>query len=274
MNQTKLTEKDVDEFLENVEAHKNVIDEEATLEHDDVWEDVCPDCRTNEIAAALAKAQAVIKPPKKNRTANIKMKNGGTYSYKFADLTDCYAAALPVLSKNGLSVTHTMNYCDEGGIALHTRLLHSSGQELHSVLPLPNYDNPQSLGSLLTYFKRYAFCAIIGLSSEEDDDAQSVVNQAPSKGKTMVGASGAKRSNLVTEAQRKRLFAITNNMNITQDEIKLALQTLFNKKSSKDLTKDEYKHLDKLLDENDRDQFVELISDLLPSDGVVQPGEE
>lgn len=124
----------------------------------------------NELAAALAKAQGEMTAPPKDKTAKVPTKSGGSYSYSYADIATVIESVKSALSKNGLSVSHQM-VCEPGFFGLQTMLMHSSGQYVSSVMPLPQERGPQELGSYLTYYRRYALCAIVGIAADEDDDA-------------------------------------------------------------------------------------------------------
>jgi hypothetical protein len=54
-----------------------------------------------------------------------------------------------------------------------TCLLHESGESLESLYPLGEKSDAQAMGSALTYAKRYALSALIGIVTEDDDDGQS-----------------------------------------------------------------------------------------------------
>jgi hypothetical protein len=57
---------------------------------------------------------------------------------------------------------------------LITTLAHLSGQWIRSYLPIINEkNNIQGLGSAITYNRRYALSAIVGIISDEDDDGNS-----------------------------------------------------------------------------------------------------
>lgn len=115
----------------------------------------------NELISALVKAQAEIKQPKKN-SVNPHFKN------KFADLGECMDCVREPLNKNGLVISQLVIGAD-----LHTTLLHTSGQFLTSVYPLnPAQATPQGVGSAITYARRYALCAMLGLVADSDDDGQ------------------------------------------------------------------------------------------------------
>lgn len=105
-----------------------------------------------------------------NSTVKVKTRTGGEYSFKYADLSECKAAARKALSENGLSVTQLV----EDDYSVNTMLLHSSGQWISSRLRMPvntNVADAQTIGAAITYAKRYAFCAILGIVADDDNDA-------------------------------------------------------------------------------------------------------
>ena len=94
------------------------------------------------------------------------------YKTKFATLADIYGATNKPLSKNGLAYVQLPSFLD-GRIVITTKLAHKSGQWIETDLSLkPQQDTPQSLGSAITYGRRYALGAILGVAAEEDDDAE------------------------------------------------------------------------------------------------------
>jgi hypothetical protein len=128
--------------------------------------------QTNEIAAALAKAQAQIKMPAKTKTARVKMraeKGGGEYTFNYADLTDVIEAVRGPLSAAGIAFSHCIT-SDDKGLLLETTLLHESGQFISTIYPLDLNATAQANGSEITYAKRYSLSMLCGVSAEEDDD--------------------------------------------------------------------------------------------------------
>ncbi len=130
------------------------------------------------LAAALAKAQGAIKPAPLDR-------DNPFFKSRYATLASLWESARAALSANGLAVTQTTDF-DDGRIVLITTLLHSSGEWIVSVYPVEPADRkPQALGSAITYARRYAFGALVGLSSAEEDDdgnaASNGANNAPHK---------------------------------------------------------------------------------------------
>lgn len=117
----------------------------------------------NELAEALAKAQAEMKAAPKDST-------NPHFRSRFADLATCMATATPVLSKHGLALIQATARSAES-FELVTRLAHKSGQWVQARWPLPLSGKPQEMGSALTYARRYTL-AIVGLVTDEDDDAE------------------------------------------------------------------------------------------------------
>lgn len=116
----------------------------------------------NELAAALAKAQGAIKGATKDTKNDF-------FKSKYADLASVWDACRDQLAANGLSVIQTMDDA-ERGITVVTTLAHSSGQWIRGRLTMrPVKDDPQGVGSAITYARRYALAAMVGVAPEDDD---------------------------------------------------------------------------------------------------------
>jgi len=128
------------------------------------------DVNLAELAKALAAAQGEFGQIKKDKTAKVRMKTGGEYSYSYADLASVRDAVTPALSKHGLAVVHTFR--PNGGQVqyLETSLIHTSGASITSSYPIPAIGAHQEIGSAITYARRYSLCAILGVVAEDDDD--------------------------------------------------------------------------------------------------------
>lgn len=127
----------------------------------------------NELAAALAKAQGQIEGAKKD-SANPFFKS------TYADLASVWDACRKQLSDNGLSIIQCPEEA-ENGIAIETMLLHSSGQWKSGryVIPVAKND-AQAMGSAITYGRRYALAAMVGIAPE-DDDGNAATKAKPAK---------------------------------------------------------------------------------------------
>lgn len=120
----------------------------------------------NEIATALSEFQAELKQPELSKEVSVKTRTGGTYKFKYADLSTCIKAAAPTMKQHGLAVTQIIT----NGV-LVTLLVHKSGQWFRSEITIGNAADYQALGSAITYLKRYSYCAILGIVADTDDDA-------------------------------------------------------------------------------------------------------
>jgi hypothetical protein len=113
------------------------------------------------IAAALAKAQGEFKPAFKDASNPF-------FKSKYVDLAGAIEACRAALSNHGLAVVQTME--DGERLRLSTTLIHASGEWISSQYPvIPVKNDPQGIGSALTYARRYSLMAIVGLAAEDDD---------------------------------------------------------------------------------------------------------
>ena len=113
----------------------------------------------------------------KNVPTIVKDKSNPFFKSKYSDLASVINGVSETLSKCELAVFHRTRIQD-GRNVLVTVLAHSSGEMVESELFIPEQVDPQKLGSLFTYLKRYSYMAILGIASEdEDDDANRASNK-------------------------------------------------------------------------------------------------
>lgn len=124
----------------------------------------------NDIAAALAKAQAEMTNPVFNKT-------NPHFKSQYADLASVLNAVRPVLAKHGIAIMQ-MSGMEESGVVLYTRLTHFSGQWIESVYPVTISQKHQDIAAAMTYAKRISLSAIAGVAGEDDDDGNAA-NNAP-----------------------------------------------------------------------------------------------
>lgn len=123
---------------------------------------------TGKIAEALSAFQAEMPVVAKNKKAEVPTKAGGKYTYTYASLADVCEVAMPLLHKHGLSFSACPRRA-EHGYEIVGLLLHTSGEVLHGALPLHG-NQPQEIGSALTYARRYLLGCMTGLVTDDDDD--------------------------------------------------------------------------------------------------------
>lgn len=126
----------------------------------------------NELAAALAKAQGQIEGAKKSSSNPF-------FKSKYADLAECWNTCREALTANEISVIQMPEEINENGrLNITTMLAHSSGQYISSTLTMTVTKlDPQAIGSAITYGRRYALAAMVGLAQEDDDGEKAMASQ-------------------------------------------------------------------------------------------------
>jgi len=126
--------------------------------------------QTNELFAALAKAQAAFDPIQRTRTVKVQTKSGGSYEFSYAPLDEVLRATRQALAANGLSVSHPCEIKEGVTLCCGTRISHASGQWAESCLEVNRPSALQEVGSALTYMRRYTLTGLLGVVADEDDD--------------------------------------------------------------------------------------------------------
>ena len=228
--------------------------------------------------AALASFQAQIPPIHKSQTAKV-VSQKGTFTYRYADLADIQRAIAPVMASCGLSITFDTEQ-DQGGYTIQAKVHHTSGHSETTTFRVPmdggaRMSSTQAAGSALTYGRRYAMCAALGIvTADEDDDAQSAVpagtppsrqataptpqGAAPDRTPPPAGAGphppqqsgGTKGGTYQSEAQKRRLEARIAELGLQpwRERIKAWTEKRWGITSLADLTSEQnqtlYDHLD------------------------------
>ena len=161
--------------------------------------------QTNELFKAFAAFQGELDNASKGKQG---------HGYKYADLAECINTAKPFLAKHGLGVSQMLGMSPNGKQTMITMMTHSSGQYMSSefemveaVLAGGSGKNPaQVLGSAITYQRRYAYAAIIGLA-QEDDDAASLTRKQDNKQRASFNPDEclAKATNAMSACDMKKL---------------------------------------------------------------------
>jgi hypothetical protein len=128
--------------------------------------------QTNEIAAALAKAQGEIANPTKDS-------ENPHFRSHYADLSAGINAVREALSRNGIAFVQCTRLADDV-LMVDTRLTHASGQWIESEFPACRFPaKPQEVGSALTYARRYSLFAMVGIAGEDDDGNAASATETP-----------------------------------------------------------------------------------------------
>ena len=115
-----------------------------------------------ELAKALSKAQADMSGAKKSS-------NNPFFESKYADLKDVIECVKEPFADNGLSFVQ-FPISNDGFAGVETVIMHSSGEWISNEYMLKvSKNDPQGIGSAITYARRYALQAACGVPSEDDD---------------------------------------------------------------------------------------------------------
>jgi len=173
-----------------------------------------------DLADAMSKFQGEVKNPKRTATNPF-------FKSLYTPLDVLIDTAKPVLAKHGLS--YLQSCCGDGtNIIVTTLIMHNSGEwiELDPLTLKADKPTAQGAGSAITYARRYALAAALGLASEEDDDGNGA--EPPKKGKQPVAdpkpqmppqapqqtqtvqtpKSDVVPVDVISKPQRERLFAL------------------------------------------------------------------
>ena len=210
----------------------------------------------DQLAAALVAAQAEMP-----RVAKTKL--NPFFKSKYADLASVVDVVGPVISKHGLTVPQFVSH-REDRTTLKTFLVHASGQWIGDEMVLHMSKNtPQDQGSAITYARRYAYCSVLGIVADDDDDGNAASVGAQTNRDTntrQVGGdeSGEKKTTRVkapastgegasngTSGALRGLFAALKGISVTdENRLQWASERLSRDvESFNDLTEDDIKAL-------------------------------
>lgn len=130
---------------------------------------------TSAFAAMVAAFGELQNPPKTSKV------NAGQKSYWFAPLPEILDAVRPILLKHGLAVRF-QTAPDAGNVLVSCEVVHNSGVVVaQAALHSPGGANMQTVGSGLTYARRYTLTAALGIAADDDDDGEATTRPAAAK---------------------------------------------------------------------------------------------
>jgi hypothetical protein len=172
------------------------------------------------IAAALAKAQGELTNPEKSLTATIRspFPREGDRTFRYASLASGLDIVRKSLGQQEIATVQTTAIDKESGqIQLTTLLAHASGEWISSDWPVCSISEtaaPHRMGAALTYARRYALFALVGIAGEDDLDAPDIAPEPASVVRVAEGGSQNQRTSQNTTNgsihkghQRKPLLA-------------------------------------------------------------------
>ena len=169
------------------------------------------------LAKALSKMQSQLEGAKK------KSKNP-YYKSDYADLESVWEAIRKPLTDNGLSVVQ-FPVNEEDKIGVETTILHESGESLtKSFYMRPVKNDPQAVGSLITYFRRYSLSAVCGIAPIDDDG-----EAAMPRGEKYKDKRSKTKAEMEKEKQKKLSLEIIDRVNrLTKGQTKAQIKDFCN----------------------------------------------
>ena len=146
----------------------------------------------NELAAALANAEEEMENARRDS-------ENPHFRSQYAGLASVRKASRP-LAKHGLALIQSPRLVSTGdgtwAVEVETLLLHASGQWIGDVLAVPiATPSAQAIGSGITYGRRYALAAFVGIApAGDDDDGNAAVGDEPVRGDARVPRTKAKKA--------------------------------------------------------------------------------
>ena len=135
------------------------------------------------IAAALAKAQGELTNPEKSLIATIRspFPREGDRTFRYASLASGLDIVRRSLGQHEIATVQTTTIDqDSGQIRLTTLLAHASGEWISSDWPVcavSETATPHRMGAALSYARRYALFALVGIAGEDDLDAPDLLTE-------------------------------------------------------------------------------------------------
>ena len=144
------------------------------------------------LAAALARAQVELINPEKSMVASIRSDDGTAEQiFRYAPLSSGLDIVRKTLGQHEIATVQTTSLDQTAGIInLKTVLAHSSGEWISSDWPVCSLEemaSPKRMGAALTYARRYALFALVGIAGEDDLDAPDL--HAPNRVKILKPAT-------------------------------------------------------------------------------------
>jgi hypothetical protein len=123
-------------------------------------------------------AEALVSAQKEIRFA-VKDSTNPHYKSKYANINSVIDAVKAPLNNNNIAILQSLSPSDDNKLHLTTRLLHSSGEWIEdtAVCPIQKQD-PQGLGSAISYIRRYSISSLCALYADDDDGQSAALNAA------------------------------------------------------------------------------------------------
>jgi hypothetical protein len=187
------------------------------------------------VIEALAKASSEFQPITKSSTNPY-------YGQKYADLSSLIDATRPALAANGLVVLQTPRVIANRAVEITSMLAHSSGEYIAFDIAFPAWQDTkdgarfdaQTIGSAITYGRRYSYQSLLNISAEEDDDGNAMVRRnghaEPAKtngnGKPKAEPVVAEPLPRITQTEQNAFWSACKKSGKSKDQVRTKLDEL------------------------------------------------
>jgi len=190
------------------------------------------------------------------------------FGNSYATIDQIIDEVRPLLAKHGLFIVQMATNDDPSEVKLITRIYHSSGQWMESP-PLtlkPQRQDPQAIGSAVTYARRYSLTSFLALNTgEEDDDGnaasglESKPKQAKQQPKQQAKAQTKNAQGLATDKQWKAIYAICFKKGLEKDQVGELISRMIQREDTSTLTSKEASDIIDGIQDKTKEQLLALI---------------
>jgi len=134
------------------------------------------------------------------------------FKSKYFDINKLIEVVRPILSKNGLLLVQPI----KDNVQLSIIIDVETKECLESGLQLPNIQDPQKLGSAITYYRRYTLQSLLGLQAEDDDGNKAAKPEPPKKPKL----ADDKFKSALEKFNKTQLQTVLDTYDLTEIQVK------------------------------------------------------
>ena len=171
-----------------------------------------------QIVATVKEKESAAPVPMYRKLHNAKLaigkvhKNAQSHHSRYADLNAVLDACEHILLDNGLIIMQPI--IDQ---MVYTKIIDvDSGEHVESMMKLPDLQNPQQLGSAISYYRRYTLTSILSLAATDDDGEQA--SKTIPQSKPGISETGFKKAVDAIAEGRYTKEALMDNYTLTKEQ--------------------------------------------------------
>lgn len=163
---------------------------------------------------------------KKEMNAITKDSKNPFFKSKYFDVNKLLSEVEPILQNHGLLLLQPIEE-----MRVYSIIIDADGQgtdrerRVQSFISLPNIQDPQKLGSAITYFRRYTLQSLLGLQAE-DDDASSASKHVNNSKPKLLDEQLKNALNVGTKEQIKKALVVYELTKEQREKLENHLKTL------------------------------------------------